>query len=188
MCKRVRGFHEPGRFYLGEKRPHCYLPGFAALNGQSTRHGARPGSMLAPWCTCAPPRAPSPRVSEKDPRPDEKHFCILQSTIRFIYFEVYTCGMPCIVQTHQHFRYRLPSIKKSSIIWHTVSWDRNFIARKSAITSFFYKTSELTHPIQHLNLLLLMSWYLSMSWYFSMSWYLSFPARLLLWKRYYCYS
>ena len=46
------------------KQSRDYLPEFAAFNGQSTRHRARPGPTLAPWYTGGPLRAPQPRAQE----------------------------------------------------------------------------------------------------------------------------
>ena len=72
------GLHGPGLLYLVGKRSRGYLPDCATLNTQSKRHGARPGPTLAPWCTGGSPAYPAAKSARKDPRPEEKKFCIPQ--------------------------------------------------------------------------------------------------------------
>ena len=65
----VRVLHRPARPAPGsaERNPAIYLPARATLNAQSTRHGARPGPTLAPWCTGRGPRMPRSREREEKP-------------------------------------------------------------------------------------------------------------------------
>ena len=70
----LRGFHEPDRRWLIGKRSRGYLLDFATLNAQSTRHGARLGPTIAPWCTGGPPACPPAKSARKDPRSEEKTF------------------------------------------------------------------------------------------------------------------
>ena len=62
--------HCPGWLWLGGTPPRVYLPEFATLTAQSTRHGARP--TLASWCPRAPPACPTAKSARKDPRPEER--------------------------------------------------------------------------------------------------------------------
>ena len=57
--------HCLARLYLRGIRPRDYMPDFAALNAQSTSHGARPGPKLAPVVRAGLLRAPVPRAREK---------------------------------------------------------------------------------------------------------------------------
>ena len=64
------GLHGPGWLYALGIPPRGYFPDFAALNPQSTRHGARPGPKLAPWieaCSC-----PATESARKDTGAEEQ--------------------------------------------------------------------------------------------------------------------
>ena len=52
------------------------------LNAQSTRHGARPGPILAPSCTGGPPACPAAESARKDSRPEDKSL-VLRKKIPF---------------------------------------------------------------------------------------------------------
>ena len=55
------------------------------LNAQSTRHGARPGPTLAPWCTGGAPCVPRSREREKRPTARREKLCIPEKkTILYI--------------------------------------------------------------------------------------------------------
>ena len=73
------GFHGPGRLQPRGKRSRGYLPEFATLNARSTRHGAQPEPILAPWCTGGPSSCPAAESARKDPRPEENSFVFRKS-------------------------------------------------------------------------------------------------------------
>ena len=86
--RRFRGLHGPGWLWMVGKRSHGYLPDFATLNGQSTRHGARPGPTLAPWYTGGSPACPAAESARRRPAagreefyiPEKVHFILEVST------------------------------------------------------------------------------------------------------------
>ena len=61
-----------------ESDPRGYLPDFATLSAQSTRHGSRPGPTLATWCTGRSPACPAAESARNDPRSEEKSFVFLE--------------------------------------------------------------------------------------------------------------
>ena len=84
--RHVWGLHGPGWLYdLAGKQSHDYLPDFATLNAQNTRHGARPGPKLAARCTGGPPACPAAESARKDSRPEEQTFYSAKKSISYIY-------------------------------------------------------------------------------------------------------
>ena len=61
-----------------ESTPRDCLQDFATLNAQTTRHGARPGPKLAPWCTAGPHACPAAESARKNPRTPEKSVQMFQ--------------------------------------------------------------------------------------------------------------
>ena len=63
----TRGFHGPAWLKQVGMAPRGYLPSFAILKAQSTRHSSRPGLAFAPWCTrgTQPPWVPRRRERER---------------------------------------------------------------------------------------------------------------------------
>ena len=73
--------HGPGWLYVLGMAPRAHLPIFATLNPQSTCHGPRPGSTLAPSCPGGLPACPGAESTRKDPRrQDKKNADVKKST------------------------------------------------------------------------------------------------------------
>ena len=90
----TRGFHGPAWLKQVGMAPRGYLPSFAILKAQSTRHSSRPGLAFAPWCTRGPPGCHAGESAREDRRPEEKKNRFRRKSVLHIHTHV---GLPTAV-------------------------------------------------------------------------------------------